>query len=259
MYPDSDPSAMHSARTGSAGSTSAPLLSIAGMVKQFGEFRALDGVSFSVGAGEIVGLVGPNGSGKTTCINVITGLYAPDGGSVRLLDRSIAALASHRIVHLGVNRTFQVPRPFMSLTVRENLQVAATYSMRGTTPADIESLLALLELSALAERRAESLNSVHLKLLDLGRALATKPRLLCLDELAAGFNPTELAALVATIRTIAAQGVAIVVVEHLMGFIDDVTDRVIVLNAGKKIFAGKLTDAVKDPRVMEVFLGTSDD
>ena len=198
MYPDPDRIAEPAAGTTDA------LLSIEGMVKQFGEFRALDGVGFSVGAGEIVGLVGPNGSGKTTCINVITGLYAPDGGSVRLAGRSIAGLASHRIVHLGVNRTFQVPRPFMSLTVRENLQVAATYSARGTTAADIDALLDLLGLSDFAERRAESLNSVHLKLLDLGRALATKPQLLCLDELAAGFNPTELAALVTTIRTIAA-------------------------------------------------------
>ncbi|NYT61293.1 ABC transporter ATP-binding protein [Alcaligenaceae bacterium] len=235
---------------------SAPLLLVDGLVKQFDGFRALDGVSFQIRPGEILGLVGPNGSGKTTCINVISGLYAPDGGSVRFRGKSIGGWASHRLVHIGINRTFQVPKPFHSLSVQENIQIAATYGQRGTTRADIDYVLELLDLTGHAARKAEELNSVHLKMLDLARALATKPVLLCLDELAAGFNPGELTHVVEQVHSIARSGVAIIVVEHLMGFIEDVTDRVIVLNAGKGIFEGVLADAVQDRQVIDVFLGS---
>ncbi len=233
-----------------------PLLRIDTLIKRFGGFRALDGVSFHVQPGEILGLVGPNGSGKTTCINVITGLHKPDGGAVIYQGRAIGGLPSHRLVHLGINRTFQVPKPFLTLTVRENVEVAAAYGRRSGEAFDMSALLASLELDRDAHRQAAELNSVQQKMLDLARALATKPQLLCVDELAAGLNPAELDRVAERLRELARSGMALLVVEHLMGFIDQVTDRVIVLNAGKEIFEGALSAAIEDRQVVEVFLGS---
>ena len=237
----------------------APLLAVEGLVKRFGAFHALDGLSFELKAGEILGLVGPNGSGKTTCINVISGLYGPDGGAVKLADRPIGGLAPHRLVQLGINRTFQVPKPFMSLTVGENVAVAAAYGRHPEEGgADVAGLLASLRLDGVAERPAMELNSAQQKMLDLARALATGPRVLLVDELAAGLNPAELGEIGTRLEELARTGIGLVVVEHLMGFIGDITDRVIVMNAGKEIFEGVLSDAVLDPRVVEVYLGAVD-
>ncbi|MGA2053910.1 MAG: ABC transporter ATP-binding protein [Bradyrhizobium sp.] len=234
---------------------SAPLLSVSKLVKRFGGFHALDGLSFHVSAGEILGLVGPNGSGKTTAINVISGLYAPDGGKLVLDDASIGGVASHRLVHRGINRTFQIPKPFLSLTVRQNVEVALAYGGAATTPLAVADLLEEYRLADVADRPAADLNNAQQKMLDLARALATRPRLLLLDELAAGLNPAELDWIAERIKALAKGGMAIIVVEHLMGFIEHITDRVIVMNAGKEIFEGKLAVAVKVPQVIEVFLG----
>jgi branched-chain amino acid transport system ATP-binding protein len=231
-----------------------PILNVARLVKRFGGFHALDGLSFHVAAGEILGLVGPNGSGKTTAINVVSGLYAPDGGEVTLDGAPIGGIASHRLVHRGINRTFQVPKPFLSLTVQENVRVALAYGDAVSPPAT-EALLDEYRLREVADRPAADLNSAQQKMLDLVRALATGPRLLLLDELAAGLNPAELDWIAGKIKALAAGGMAIIVVEHLMGFIEHITDRVIVMNAGKEIFEGKLAEAVKQPQVIEVFLG----
>lgn len=232
-----------------------PILSVHKLVKRFGGFVALDGLSFHAAPGEVLGLVGPNGSGKTTAINVISGLYAPDGGAVAFDGESIGGIASHRLVHRGINRTFQVPKPFMSLTVRENVRVALAYGHSGATPPALDALLDEYRLAAVADRPAADLNSAQQKMLDLVRALATRPRLLLLDELAAGLNPAELDWIAERIKQLAASGMSIIVVEHLMGFIEHITDRVIVLNAGREIFEGKLAEAVKEPQVIEVFLG----
>ena len=233
---------------------SAPILNVSKLVKRFGGFYALDGLSFHVSSGEILGLVGPNGSGKTTAINVISGLYAPDGGEVALDGASIGAVASHRLVHRGINRTFQIPKPFLSLTVRQNVEVALAYGGAAGAPV-MADLLDEYRLSEVADRPATDLNNAQQKMLDLVRALATRPRLLLLDELAAGLNPAELDWIAERIKALAKGGMAIIVVEHLMGFIEHITDRVIVLNAGKEIFEGKLAVAVKVPQVIEVFLG----
>jgi branched-chain amino acid transport system ATP-binding protein len=231
-----------------------PILTVDGLVKRFGGFRALDGVTFHLHAGEVLGLVGPNGSGKTTCINVICGVYAPDGGSVTYNGHAIAGQKSHRLVKSGINRTFQSPRPFLSLTVRENVELAAHYG--DPKPGfDIDALLAELELDRHANRPAAELNSAQQKTLDLARAMATEPRLLLVDELAAGLNPAELSRMADRLRTLANNGMALLVVEHLMGFIDKVTDRVVVMAAGKEFFGGTLADATKDPEVIRVFLG----
>src|SRR6201985_2973543 len=233
---------------------STPILSVAKLVKRFGGFHALDGLSFHVTSGEILGLVGPNGSGKAPAIHVISGLYAPDGGEITLDGTSIGGVASHRLVHLGINRTFQVPKPFLSLTVRQNIQVALAYGYAQVAPPTIDELLDEYRLREVADRPAADLNSAQQKMLDLTRALATRPRLLLLDELAAGLNPAELDWIAGRIKALAASGIAIIVVEHLMGFIEQITDRVIVLNAGKEIFEGKLAVAVQVPQVIEVFL-----
>ena len=231
-----------------------PLLVVEDLVKRFGGFRALDGVSFHLAPGEVLGLVGPNGSGKTTCINVISGLYPPDGGRVSYLGHSIGGVASHVLARRGINRTFQSPKPFLSLTVRENVLVAATYGNAGVAP-DLDALLASVELDTLADRPAGELNSAQQKTLDLARALATGPRVLLVDELAAGLNPAELGRMADRLRALAAGGMALLVVEHLMGFIDRVTDRVAVMNAGREFFEGTLQAAIKDPEVIRVFLG----
>ena len=234
----------------------APILRVSKLVKRFGGFHALDGLSFHVAEGEILGLVGPNGSGKTTAINVISGLYAPDGGEVLLDGASIGGVASHRLVHRGINRTFQVPKPFLSLTVRQNVEVALAYGGAAGRPMALAALLDEFRLADIADRAAADLNNAQQKMLDLARALATGPRLLLLDELAAGLNPAELDWIAERIKALARQaGIAIIVVEHLMGFIEHITDRVIVMNAGKEIFEGKLAVAVKVPQVIEVFLG----
>lgn len=232
-----------------------PILKVAKLVKRFGGFHALDGLSFHVSPGEILGLVGPNGSGKTTAINVISGLYAPDGGEVVFDGASTGGIASHKLVHRGINRTFQVPKPFLSLTVRQNIQVALAYGQAATAPPALAGLLDDFRLTEVADRPAADLNSAQQKMLDLTRALATRPRLLLLDELAAGLNPAELDWIAGRIKALAATGVAVIVVEHLMGFIEQITDRVIVLNAGKEIFEGTLATAVREPQVIEVFLG----
>lgn len=231
-----------------------PILVVDQVAKRFGGFRALDGVSFHLNPGEVLGLVGPNGSGKTTCINVICGLYPPDGGSVTFDGQPIGGWKPHRLVKHGINRTFQSPRPFLSLTVRENVQVAAHYG-ESRADFDIDSLLADMELDRFAQRPAAELNSAQQKTLDLARALATEPRLLLVDELAAGLNPAELARMGERLRALAGGGMSLLVVEHLMGFIDQVTDRVVVLAAGKEFFEGTLAAATRDPEVIRVFLG----
>ena len=229
------------------------MLQVAAVEKSFGGFQALRGVSLDVAQGQALGLVGPNGSGKTTLINVISGIYRPSAGHVRFLGRQIGGLTSDRVSHLGINRTFQVPKPFGSLTVRQNVDVALGHSRRSRRKA--EDILAFLDLAAIQDREASSLNTAQQKLLDLGRALATDPRMLLVDELGAGLSPADLDIVAAKLNALRQEGITMLVVEHLLGFLAKVTDDVIVMNAGQGIFYGKLEAAAEDPKVVEVFLG----
>lgn len=234
-------------------SPDAPILEVEGLKKHFGGLKALDGVSLTIRAGEILGLAGPNGSGKTTTINAISGVFPVDGGVIRFAGKALHHLPTFRRVRQGINRTFQVPRPFPGLTVRENVLVASTY--HSERKADPDGILEETGLAEFADRPAKSLNSSQQKMLGLASALATSPRLLLVDEIGAGLNPSELSGMAERLRRYATQGMAILVVEHLMDFLDRVTDRLVVMDAGNTLFSGKLHQAMEDPRVIEAFLG----
>jgi len=232
---------------------SEPLLVVEELVQHFGGLKAVDGVSLEVAEGEIVGLVGPNGSGKTTLINCVCGLYRPTGGRVMLYGQEVTGWRPDKLARAGINRTFQIPRPFLDLTVRQNLEVAHANASGAAGPSP-EEVIELVGLGRYAKTMASSLNSTQKKLLDLGRALVLSPKVLFLDEMAAGLTPAELTEMAALVKQVA-EGRAVVVVEHLMAFLGEVTSRVLVLNAGREIFQGLLTDALRDEEVKKVFLG----
>ncbi len=231
-----------------------PILTFENIVKKFGAFRALDNVSAELKAGEILGLVGPNGSGKTTLINVLSGLYYPDAGQVHFQGSDIARWPMHKRARIGINRTFQIPKPFKSLSVEENVALSYHYGRKpAMTPNEV---LDFVGLNLVANQLALQLNSAQQKLLDLARALASGPQILFIDELAAGLNHHELQRVADHLLTLAQKGIALIVVEHHLGFVNQLTDRVVVMNAGKEIFQGSLEQAAQDPVVSAVYLGT---
>jgi branched-chain amino acid transport system ATP-binding protein len=229
------------------------LLDLHGVSKSFHGLLAVDDVSFTVQPGEIVGLVGPHGSGKTTTINLISGVTSVDSGQIFLEARPIQRLRPFRRVHLGINRSFQVPKPFRNMTVVENIEVALKFG--GRSGADLEQILTELGFAAQRETLAGSLTVNQQKMLDLGRALATSPKLLLIDEIGAGLNSFELAGIADLLIRLAARGIALVVIEHLLNFLNRITDHVIVLNAGGKLFEGSLKEASADRDVVAAFLG----
>jgi branched-chain amino acid transport system ATP-binding protein len=232
------------------------LLRVEGLVKKFGEFKALDGFDITVEKGKIVGLAGPNGSGKTTVINVISGIYKPDGGSIEFDGESIYRLPSHKIVHRGINRTFQVPKPLAGLTVLQNINIAAIYgSQAGNKTETVKEALEIVGLEDAKDTLAANLTFTQQKLLGLARALATKPKMLLVDEIAAGLSSQELQWIADMLIHIHKRGISMIVVEHLMGFIDSLTSDVVVMNAGSNLFRGCIEDASRNEEVIEVFLG----
>ena len=229
--------------------------------KSFGKLKALDEVSLNLDKSEVLGLIGPNGSGKTTFINVVSGVYSSEGGKIYLDGISLNGLQPYKLCKIGVSRTFQTPKPFATLTVEENLKTAAHFGNRGKKvdprkeSSIVEEILQMLDLNELSNKQASSLNSFQKKMLDLGRALSTKPKILLLDELAAGLNLEEMQKVKKLIDHLKDTGVSIIVVEHIMKFIRDVADRVVVLNMGKKIYDGDFRGAADDDTVKEVYLG----
>ena len=241
------------------------MLEVNGLSKRFGGFLAVNQVSFELRAGEILGLIGPNGSGKSTTFNLIAGTLRPSSGSIRLDGREIAGLPAHAICHHGVGRTFQIPRPFRKLSLLENVTLAAYYGEAGKiSRSEAEHRAAeALDMVGLPSDRSASTNGLGaaaLKKLELARALATKPRLLLADESLGGLDRAEMeraADLLGDIRS--RIGITIIWVEHIMGVLMRVVDRVIVLDHGEKIFEGKPKEAAVDPRVTEVYLGKGHD
>jgi branched-chain amino acid transport system ATP-binding protein len=237
------------------------MLAVEGLCKRFGGFLAVNQVSFEVKEGEILGLIGPNGSGKSTTFNLIAGNLSPTSGSIRLNGVEIGGMLAHEICHQGIGRTFQIPRPFRKLSLIENVTLAAYYGQAGSigraeAHKRAEEALDLVGLPSDPSAGVGGLGASALKKLELARALATRPKLLLADESLGGLDHAEMdraADMLGNIR--AKMGITIIWVEHIMGVLMRVVDRVIVLDHGEKIFEGAPKEAAVDPRVTEVYLG----
>ncbi len=238
---------------------SAPFFSVEGLAKHFGGIHAVEDLSFTLSRGEIVGLIGPNGSGKTTTINMVTGALKPDGGAIVVEGTDMARAAAHLYARRGVARTFQVPRLFRRMTVLENLMVPAlsdATARHGPAEEKAREVLAFLRLDHLADDYARSLSGGQQKLLELGRALMLKPRLLLLDEPFAGVHPRLLEQIAEHIRSLNRDGYTIVLVDHNLEAVQSVVTRVLVMARGRKIADGPATDVLRDPEVVRAYTGT---
>lgn len=238
------------------------LLNVEKLNKSFGGLKAVHDLDLSVSGGEIVGLIGPNGSGKTTALNLLTGFLKPDKGSILFDGIQVAGFSRNRVCHCGMARTFQLIKPFLELSAIQNVMVGRAYGSvpsRKMTEAERESLdiLDLVGLRDKANVVAKDLTLMQRKRLELARALATKPKLLLLDELMAGLNHAETDAAMDTIREIRNKGITILIVEHIVKAIMGLSDRIIVLNMGEKIAEGTAQEIMYDDRVIEVYLGKS--
>jgi branched-chain amino acid transport system ATP-binding protein len=238
-----------------------PLLTVSGLTKKFDGFTAVSNVSFHVEEGEILGLIGPNGSGKSTTFNCIAGMFPPTAGSIRFKDEEIAGLRPDRICHKGLGRTYQIPRPFHNLTLIENVALSAWFGQNGKTERatcwrQAEEALGLVGLPTEASTTTAGLSAAALKKLELARALATQPVLLLADESLNGLDHREMEQAADMLQRIRRdKGITIVWVEHIMGVLMRVVDRVVVLDHGEKIFDGAPQAAQSDKRVVEVYLG----
>ena len=253
-----------------------PLLEIDEVTMQFGGLTALGDVDFSIQKGEILGLIGPNGAGKTTAFNVITGVYQATSGHVRFEGRDLAGIERHKITKLGIARTFQNIRLFPDMTAIENVMVGAdthhTTSVLGAMlhlpkhkaeeKQGLDRAVELLDFMGIGDRgndAARNLPYGYQRRLEIARALATGPKLLCLDEPAAGFNPAEKIELMNLIRAIRDQGYTVLLIEHDMSLVMGVTDRIVVLDFGRKIAEGKPAEIRANPAVIAAYLGVPED
>jgi branched-chain amino acid transport system ATP-binding protein len=237
------------------------MLQLVEVGKSFGGLRALAGLSLTVAPGEILGIIGPNGSGKSTAFNVITGTLRCDAGSVIFNGEDITGLRPHQISHHGIARTFQVVKPFPQLSAVENVMVGGLYGGVGSTRtkeavADAMEVLDRVGLAGKADVRAESFTIAERKWLEVARALATRPKLLLLDEFMAGLSPQGIPSAVELVRSIRDSGVTIVLVEHVIKAITGACDRVVVLDAGRKLAEGSVPDIVNNREVIEAYLGS---
>ena len=240
------------------------MLVVEGLVKRFGGFTAVNKVSFKVDQGEILGLIGPNGSGKSTIFNMLSGTLVPSAGSMKFAGAELAGLPPHRIINLGIGRTFQIPRPFHRLTMFENVALAGYFGQgrnsRAKAEEAAERALATVGLPTDRDASVDGLGAAGLKKLELAKALATAPKLLLADESLGGLDETEMDQAADMLRKIRDElGITIIWVEHIMGVLMRVVDRVVVLDHGEVIFAGPPKEAQANARVVEVYLGADAD
>jgi branched-chain amino acid transport system ATP-binding protein len=229
------------------------------VTRRFGGLVAVNGVDFEVQAGEIFGLIGPNGAGKTTLFRLLSGVYRPSAGSITLRGREIGGQPAHAVNALGLATTHQIVRPFAEMTVRKNVLVGVEYGRSGlrgaAARAEADRILERMQLEPHAETLGRSLTLARRKRLEVARAVATRPDVLLLDEVAAGLNPTESARMIALIREIRDSGVTVVMVEHVMKAIMSLSDRIMVMDLGRRIALGKPDEIAHDPAVITAYLG----
>lgn len=236
------------------------MLEINGLTKRFGGFYAVNNVNFNVEEGEILGLIGPNGSGKSTTFNMIAGTLAPTSGSISFAGKQIEGLKAHTICRMGVGRTFQIPRPFNALTLVENVALAAWFGQQGRKSREeckrqAFEAMELVGLPTNPDLTTDGMGAAGLKKLELARALASQPRLLLADESLNGLDHTEMEQAADMLEFIRRErGITIIWVEHIMGVLMRVVDRVVVLNQGEKIYDGDPQQAQSDPKVIQVYL-----
>jgi len=239
-------------------STPAPaLLTLDRVTKRFGGLTAVREVSLEVRAGDLLGIIGPNGAGKTTLFNVIAGYFRPEEGRIVFDGTDVTGRAAHEVSRLGLTRTFQIVKPFGNLSVRDNVMIGALTRRASTrlARADADRMIELCGLGPHATARARALPLALRKRLEVARALATQPRLLLLDEVMAGLNPTELAGIIDLVRRVHAEGVTLIVIEHIMAAMMRLAQRIVMLHHGEKIAEGTPREITSDRRVIDAYLG----